>query len=297
MPLAVQVVLELSLESGTKATVHPNDLHYLVSRWLDAPESGPVTPNAVGHKSKTKPFSLGEVTRLDSGRFLGIELRFFDDSEFESEYSAGSSGVFTTLTERVNAAAQGSDFMLGRYRFRTLPHPLSGSGERYHITAQQSWHQLAQSPPADAWRLTFSTPTTFHFGDAAEPFPTPTAVFRSLASRWNRFAPQEAPQIELDQILRHWAIGTEKAALRYPDEPVRIGKRSFPVFSGSMQQRLIPNRLALNNDFQQLSQDDQRASLHRARQQLGTLLAFTRFSNIGAFANYGLGATQAELLG
>ncbi|WP_431956895.1 CRISPR system precrRNA processing endoribonuclease RAMP protein Cas6 [Nocardia lijiangensis] len=143
----------------------------------------------------------------------------------------------------------------------TPPHPL----------ATTTWHDLHTATPTEpAWTLRFRTPATFGNRDRFSPWPDPSAVARSLTTRWNTLNPN--PTQQLDQDPRTWhRIWVSDVQAR--TELLPLPGLTVPGFHGLIRYRCEDH--------------DTAHTLHR-------LLLLAEYAGLGRYTTRGLGVITLD---
>lgn len=226
-------VLDLELSVPVGTQVYPARLHGAACAMLE--------DGSVPHTAQHKPFSVGPLIEAGTGR---------------TQWRVG--WLATAEPPRIPEIVA-----LGPARCAVRPAP----------PQLVSFAELLAGPPVRRAELHFLSPTFFARKGRDLPLPDPVLIMRSLASRWDAYAPSELtlPAKELSALLDNV----------YLDE-VAIESHRAQVSQTMWQTGFVgAARLALN-----------RAGDGVTAQMFTALARFAEFAGVGAQTTHGFGAVR-----
>lgn len=225
------------------------------------------------HDAPDKPFAM---TQLFRGRSVPAWDAQAPQRVAEGDtFSWQISGLSEEMLRRLAALPIGTEFSCNDIRWRLAScatrrdeHPLAGRIE------EASLIRFAQEAAAPRHiTIEFLTPTTFHRNHRTCAWPSPAALFPSLAIRWSRLG--LAPSLD-DQAIQ--ALAGDILPGRWNGHTVTIDfdrKQRFEGFVGTFAYNLVL-----------LPEEQRRALLLLAR--------FAEFSGIGRMTTHGLGTVRVQ---
>lgn len=294
------ILWEFAVAVESPQHVRRQDVHWLVSGWLDCPtdlgcgtrtpaglpaarihcvEPGSQLPCGVraAHGSGSKAWA---VRRLEArpGELV-IQIAVFSDDlpVLGDDRSVWALSDF--LAEGILRSLDGG-FSVGPQRARTAPRAGQGGHAPLRLVARQTWDELCAAEALSAWRMVFETPTTFDSGGHAVPYPLPPLVFEGLARRWNAHAPAPLKGLcELDDWKERVTVVTTDHHLDTTHEHLKAGQKQHLHFTGDADMALLPRRGA-------------RGVPVEAARRVGRLLALSRYTGVGYEALRGYGTVS-----
>lgn len=188
MMLCVPLEVEFGIAVAQPGRVTFQDLHWLVSTWLDRGHGGGLSDSAPAH-TDDKPYTLRGATAAASSSALLVRLGLLDDRvpgldeiTVADDLAAGIRRAVEKDPERPR---------LGGQSFRCFMRDSDRGPEAFRVVEYESWSDLAAAPPRVDWSLVFDSPTSFRSGSTYVPFPLPERILTRLCAVWNSRAPQE----------------------------------------------------------------------------------------------------------
>lgn len=239
MPTAIQVCLRSPADAHEPSFL---DLHQLASWLLEPAGSG-------AHHDQRKPYSIWPLLPADAEDLAMWRLNVLDDE-----------------SDRVDHLLR----QLSR-RPRLVDRPVEVVDVRVTTTP---FADLAEARPVRTADLLFLSPTYFSRSGRDYLLPDPVLILRTLAARWNGYAPERA---QIDEPARELLL-RQAVLVAHELRTVRVDLRGGGRTGFVGQVRLgLPRRAA-----QPVS-----------TATLGTLCRFVPFCGIGAMTTHGLGCVSA----
>lgn len=275
---------EFHLQIEEPSRVSREDLHWLLSAWLDAPagRSCKVRPK---HEANDKPYALGQFAVV--GDLLQVQVGVLTDGlpgDDGAELTVNMAGF---LVRGVLDSFQGRMSLgsgRGRRPFTAVSVSDGAQNAPLRLLAEERWEVLAGADPVDRWRMDFLSPTFFTSNNVTVPYPLPSLVLGSLERKWLRWAPAALRGLGI-AVTDDPRVGIHTEDFRlHPARGVLSRGREGLGFTGSIQHALRPRigGVAVPEDFSAAA---------------GRLLALARYSGIGYETTRGYGVARSTPVG
>jgi CRISPR-associated endoribonuclease Cas6 len=264
------VILELT--AGNSVILPATIGHKIHAAFFELLRQIDPTLNRQLHESgEVKPFTLspllgiklqGNAIRLKKGQTYQLRLTLLDGGSLWQQLSKH------LLENRPCGLLVGeAELMIDRV-------VLTSATDGTNWAETTNWQALASLPACPNITLRFASPTAFSLGKRQFGlFPEPSLVWGSLASRWNRFAPEA---LQIDKV----ALGTFIQENVMPSD-CDITTHTLHFSSTSQKGFVGTCSYAISN-------------IGYYANHLATLAAFARYSGVGSKTTMGMGQVQMK---
>ena len=266
--------------------VRGSQLHAAIEIWLGAPTTG----------SWWRLAGFRAIAR-DT---LDVLLAFPAEEPLDWENGTGKVWELRSKLECLQSTNGTPHFRVGSQSGRIMkPSGTMGNESSLELVSGVSWGELVNLPGMTAWGWDFVSPTTFSAGRRYDPFFTPERVLNNVHSRLKRAIAGHDPDPQFlvgDFFSKHVSIATETVDIHIREIPAKAGwdprkahhnsRHKLLAFQGTARHRLTAR-------YPSTQGPDAFAS-GTAQQELARVLAFARYSGVGARTAYGMGQVKIE---